>query len=322
MEEALISIIIPVYNVEKYLDRCISSVLNQTYQNLQIILVDDGSTDGSSDICDKYKAMDTGISVIHKKNGGAADARNRGLQIAEGEYVGFVDADDYIARDMYECLYEELKRRGCDIACCGRVNRYDKKAKLKSWVDYTKKQATYLNNEEAMRALLLYDDIDFSPCDKLFSFNVLKNICFPVGRSSEDIPVIYEAFKRSNGVVHIGAAKYNYCHRKGSSTGRGFYPRRMDYFYFIRDIYRDVIMNYSILSKEAEVMLQRALIVMWNDIKEANKISGSYILLEKRMKKLMIRSLPRYILNPYVSRNEYIKVLKGVVNCKWDNHCA
>lgn len=315
MEAALISIIIPVYNVERYLDRCISSVLNQTYQNLQIILVDDGSTDGSGDICDKYKTMDTRISVIHKNNGGAADARNSGLQIAEGEYVGFVDADDYIARDMYECLYEELLKSGCDISCCGRINHFEKNYRLKPKKDFTKEESTYLNNMQAIHALLLYDGIDFSPCDKLFRTKVLNGIRFPKGRTSEDLPVIYAAFKRANAVVHIGAAKYNYCHRKESSSGRMFYPRRMDHFYFIRDIYKDVIINYPRLRNEAEALLLRTMVFMWSDINEENKISKKYILLEKKMRKLVSRSLLRFFFNPYISKEECARAVK--INCNF-----
>ena len=121
MNKSLISIIIPVYNVEKYLDRCISSVLDQTYQNLQIILVDDGSTDNCSELCEKYKILDARVRVIHKSNGGAADARNMGLQIADGEYIGFVDADDYIAKDMYECLYETLKKVNVILPVVGEL---------------------------------------------------------------------------------------------------------------------------------------------------------------------------------------------------------
>ncbi len=313
MNKSLISIIIPVYNVEKYLDRCISSVLDQTYQNLQIILVDDGSTDNCSELCEKYKILDARVRVIHKSNSGAADARNMGLQIADGEYIGFVDADDYIAKDMYECLYETLKKSECDIACCGRVNRFEDNVKLKPQVDYVKKHVTILNNKEAMKALILFDGIDFSPCDKLFSIRVLKNIGFPSGRSCEDIPVIYKAFKQSNRIVHIGGAKYNYCHRKNSSSGKAFYPQRMDYFYFIRDVYADIMVNYPLLRKEAEVMMYRALIFMWSDIRRINKTSGKYISLEKKMKKLILRSLLRYILNPYISRNEYMKVIKELV---------
>lgn len=110
MKDDLISVIVPVYNVEKYLHKCINSILNQTYKNLEIILIDDGSTDNSGKICDEYALKDNRIKVIHKENGGLSSARNAGLDICSGDYIGFVDSDDYIAEDMYEYLYVNLKK--------------------------------------------------------------------------------------------------------------------------------------------------------------------------------------------------------------------
>ena len=110
MHKELISIIVPVYNVEKYVEKCINSIINQTYKNLQIILVDDGSKDNSGKICDEFKLKDNRIEVIHKNNGGLSDARNAGLKLAKGDYIGFVDSDDYIEADMYETLYNLIKK--------------------------------------------------------------------------------------------------------------------------------------------------------------------------------------------------------------------
>ena len=107
----LITVIVPVYNKVNYVTRCIDSILAQSYKNLQVILVDDGSTDGSSDICDEYAAKDSRVEVVHKKNGGLSSARNCGIRIAKGEYVGFVDADDYIDVEMYRTLYDEVKKK-------------------------------------------------------------------------------------------------------------------------------------------------------------------------------------------------------------------
>ena len=112
----LISIIVPVYNVEKYIRRCINSILNQTYQYLEIILVDDGSTDNSGLICDKYAHMDNRITVIHKKNGGLSSARNTGIDIAKGAYIGFIDSDDWIAPETYEVLYRNLVHYDADVS--------------------------------------------------------------------------------------------------------------------------------------------------------------------------------------------------------------
>lgn len=116
MEEKLISIIVPVYNVEKYLKECIDSVISQTYKNLEIILVDDGSTDKSGEICDEYSKKDSRIKVIHKENGGLSDARNVALDIAKGEYIGFVDSDDYVEKDMFETLYKLAEEHNTEIS--------------------------------------------------------------------------------------------------------------------------------------------------------------------------------------------------------------
>ena len=118
MEKPLISIIIPVYKVEKYLEKCIKSVLDQTYKNLQIILVDDGSPDNCGNICDNYAKIDNRIEVIHKANGGLSEARNVGLKVARGEYIGFVDSDDYVSNEMFENLYNTLISNDVDVSIC------------------------------------------------------------------------------------------------------------------------------------------------------------------------------------------------------------
>ena len=123
----LISIIIPVYNVEQYLSRCIDSVINQTYKNLEIILIDDGSTDDSGEICDEYALKDNRIKVMHKQNGGVSSARNEGLDISKGNYIGFIDSDDFIEKDMYEFLYDLLTKNNCDISCCNKFIFKDNK---------------------------------------------------------------------------------------------------------------------------------------------------------------------------------------------------
>ena len=120
-----ISIIIPIYNLEKYLDKCIKSILNQTFKDFELILVNDGSTDKSGVICDNYKKVDDRIVVIHKENGGTSSARNIGIDIARGKYIGFVDGDDYIHENMYYELYENLIKNNSDISICKFVRVYD-----------------------------------------------------------------------------------------------------------------------------------------------------------------------------------------------------
>ena len=122
----LISVIVPIYNVEKYLERCLDSIIKQTYKNLDIILVDDGSIDNSTKICDEYVKKDSRIKVIHKENGGLSDARNVGIDNSDGKYICFIDSDDYIELDMIENLYDGIVKNNANICCCGKLLEYEK----------------------------------------------------------------------------------------------------------------------------------------------------------------------------------------------------
>ena len=210
----LLSIIIPVYNVEKYLDRCIKSVLNQTYNNLEIILVDDGSTDKSPEICDKYAKNDTRIKVIHKKNGGVSEARNCGIEIAKGTYLGFVDSDDFIKENMYEFLMSALKRTNSDIATCGRFICDEKITYRK----YVSKKEVVLDAKNALQELLNGGIINEASYDKIYKKELFDNIRFPVGETNEDIVTIPFVIEKANKVVCTGVPLYYYCMNPTSIT--------------------------------------------------------------------------------------------------------
>lgn len=139
MEEELVSIIVPVYNVEAYLDRCLSSIISQTYHNIEVILVDDGSTDQSGELCDQYQKQDSRIRVIHKENGGLSDARNAGIQISGGSYIAFIDSDDYVREEYIGRMMEEAERTDCDVVICG----YSKKHASGESFDYIALPDTY-----------------------------------------------------------------------------------------------------------------------------------------------------------------------------------
>lgn len=176
----LISIVVPVYKVEKYLDRCIQSMTEQTYTNLEIILVVDGSPDKSSAICDAWAAKDSRVSVIHKENGGAGRARNDALDRAKGELIGFVDSDDYIAPDMYETLYA-LLQQGADIAECGYMTTEDDHTVFDEAGDvtfYTAEEAMDCNIQDTVFRQLIWN--------KLYRREVVGDIRFPVGRKIDD----------------------------------------------------------------------------------------------------------------------------------------
>ena len=181
--EKLVSIIVPVYNVEKYLSKCIDSILAQTYKNLEIILVDDGSKDNSGTICDEYSKKDKRIKIIHKPNGGISDVRNHGLKIATGDYIGFVDSDDYIAEDMFETLVSLLEKNDADISIVSFYEYYN--GKLIGVRE--NENVEIMNKVEAIKELLIDRKIQSYTWNKLFKKELFDGLQFPVGKNFEDI---------------------------------------------------------------------------------------------------------------------------------------
>lgn len=216
--ENLISVIIPVYNTEKYLHKCVDSVLHQTYQNLQIILVDDGSTDASGVICDSYAQKDRRVCVVHKRNGGLSSARNAGLAVAKGDYIGFVDSDDYISGTMYEELLSVAE--GTEDVCCARfvrVNEHD--------VFFPRNdphaEPGKISAPEYLRELLLHVG-DVSVCTKLFPREILQGKRFDERRLNEDLLFMVNLIPEISHVVYTGKVGYYYLTRSGStSSGYG-----------------------------------------------------------------------------------------------------
>lgn len=213
----LISIIVPIYNVEKYLEDCLISIINQTYINLEIILIDDGSTDNCGKICDEYSQKDKRIIVKHKKNGGVSSARNAGLEIAKGKYIGFVDPDDWITADMYEVLYNNIKKYNANISVC--------RHKIQTGRDVNNKienkdseDIIFLNSQQSMRYMLSYQDgYACGPCNKLYRREILKkfNDKYSIG---EDLLVNFEIYYNKNNVtVFDNNVKYFYYLREDSA---------------------------------------------------------------------------------------------------------
>ncbi len=211
-EARKISVIVPVYNVRSYLKRCIDSIISQSYYNLEIILIDDGSTDGSGEICDQYIGDDR-ITVIHQKNAGVSAARNRGLEIASGEFIGFVDSDDWIEADFFELLAKRQQVTESDITVIGFQLAYENTDKIKK-VEIP--EITY-NQEDAMVALWK-ENIGNYMWNKLFKKALFDEICFPSGKKYEDVRIAYKLFYNAKIVSCINACKYNYRMRKGAIT--------------------------------------------------------------------------------------------------------
>ena len=216
----LISVIVPVYKVEKYLDKCVQSIVNQTYKNLEIILVDDGSPDNCGAMCDIWVAKDNRIKVIHKANGGLSDARNAGMAVATGDWIAFVDSDDWIDAQMYQCLYEAMKTTDSDIAACGarRIWTNGKPAQeLRSMNGYC-----VLEKEDAMEALITSNGVVQTVWNKLYRRNVAESVLFPAGLIHEDEFWTWQVFAQAKRIVTLKESYYNYLQRDNSIMGAGF----------------------------------------------------------------------------------------------------
>ena len=213
MDDPKISIIVPVYKVEPYLRKCLDSIINQTYQNLEIILVDDGSPDNCGAICDEYAAQDGRIKVIHKENGGVSSARNAGLDAATGEWIGFVDSDDQVELDMFESLLRGAMVQGADIAICGFLSLLPGGM---TGNRFCCKQTVLFDTEEALQALLQNQDLSLSCCDKLAKRSLWKQLRFPNIKRSEDFLTICQLLERADHILCLPEIKYYYYNRPGS----------------------------------------------------------------------------------------------------------
>ena len=222
MSEALISVIVPVYKVEKYLDRCVSSIVNQTYKNLEIILVDDGSPDSCPEMCEDWAKKDGRIRVVHKENGGLSDARNAGLAVAKGEYISFIDSDDWISEDFYRVLYDTIARTGAELAECDFVTTAgDEPADRGSGKVHTK------NTLEAMESHLKDGMFRQVVWNKLYKRSVITAE-FDKGKYHEDVFWTYKIIASCKTLAHVERDMYFYFQREDSIMGAGYSVKRLD----------------------------------------------------------------------------------------------
>lgn len=224
----MISVIIPVYCVEQYLDQCISSVVSQTFANLEIILVDDGSPDRCGQICDDWALKDARISVIHKKNGGLSDARNCGIDASKGEYICFIDSDDYLDPYMLEQLYTAATKEHAQIAVCNYINEYEDPAdsslykNKESYQLQTNKTVsgkefiTWMKTEKYAFCVIM--------CNKLYRRELFQNLRFPTGKVHEDEFIFHRLIYPCSKIACISYAGYHYRRRNSSIMGYGGNP--------------------------------------------------------------------------------------------------
>ncbi len=269
MEKDLISIIIPVYKVEKYLEKCIESVLKQTYTNLQVILVDDGSPDNCGKICDEYAKKDSRIEVIHKVNGGLSDARNVGIAKAKGKYIGFVDSDDYIKEDMYEILINLIKEYDADVSIC---NLYDV-IEGKEYIRNKENGIKEYNRIDILKEVLLDKNIQSYAWNKLYKKELFNEIKYPIGKKYEDIGTTFYIFEKCNKVVVTSKPEYYYLKRADSLVNNVIESTVLDYTEIIIQRYLYTQKNIEELRKYNNYYLAKTLITAHNDIELLGSIS-------------------------------------------------
>lgn len=229
MNTPKISILVPVYNVEKYIKECLDSIINQTYQNLEIILVNDGSTDNSGNICDEYARKDTRIKVIHQKNQGLATVRNVSVAAATGDYIGFVDSDDFISPDMYKDLVTIAEDKNADIVMCnlGYVDQDGNEIpNYRSAKPITERELT--GTEFVTELSNNYNSIYVVTVDKLYRRNLFEGIRYPDGKINEDEAVIHRIAHKCKKIVFTSNAYYFYRQQPTSIMNKGFSLKKLD----------------------------------------------------------------------------------------------
>ncbi len=236
MNSPKISVIVPVYKVEPYLRKCLDSIVSQTYQNLEIILVDDGSPDNCGAICDEYAAGDERIRVIHKENGGVSTARNAGLAAATGDWIGWVDSDDWIELDMYEYLLKNAQEQEADIAVCSRHEVYRDRQVTLGWDNVEP-----LDRETGLKRLLENGAMQNTLWDKLWKRELFEGLSFPEGRNYEDIAIMHRLFLRAGRVVCLPGAKYHYVQRQGSIVADTTLNNRLDHYRASKERYDEMV---------------------------------------------------------------------------------
>lgn len=239
-QNILVTIIIPIYQAEEYVERCIQSVRNQTYKNLEILLIDDGSEDKSADICDRFAMLDSRITVFHKKNGGLSDARNYGIDRANGEYLAFIDADDYVTEDFIETLLDCCIRNKSDLAVCDycQVKGEEIPRSLKN----SEREVTL---EEALNEVCANSKghIMYTVAwNKLYQKNLFETIRYPVGKTHEDEAVIYKIYEKAQKIMVMDKKMYGYYMSPNGIMRRKYNKSRLDFLeiqkekiYYFRD---------------------------------------------------------------------------------------
>ena len=244
----LVSIIIPVFKVEKYIHRCLNSIINQTYRNIEVILIDDGSPDGSAAICEKFAVQDKRLKIYHKTNGGLSDARNYGIKHANGKYIVCVDSDDFVDCDYIEYLHNLIKKYGTSLSICRHRTIYNNG----SVKDYGSQGDTVLTNKECLERMLYHNGVDTSAWAKMYKSELFAKVEYPIGRIFEDIGTTYLLMLECEEIAVGYESKYNYVFHNSSIVNSAFSIKKFDLLDMTDKMAIDVLAVYPELGDAVE----------------------------------------------------------------------
>lgn len=310
-DEILVSVIIPVYNVEKYLPKCIESVLSQTHKLLEIILVDDGSTDNSGIICDKYLEIDERVKVIHKFNGGLSSARNVGIQNASGEFIAFIDSDDWIEITMIHKLLTSCWESGTLLSVCGSYVVFSKE-NIK--VRKCPSKSECLSLKEFWIKLLRNIEVDFISCDKLYHRSLWQNYKFPVSKIYEDIRVLYKVIEQTELISTVAEPLYYYRIRSTSIVSI-FNPQVFELVDVGKEIREYINKRYPYLAKQSFGFFIKQVCDVITIVKRQSKdIRYQYLKEEKLWKKILVKHFWEIIFSKEISAVVKLKTVLILTN--------
>jgi len=314
MDDIKISVIVPVYKVEKYLHRCVESIQKQTHKNLEIILIDDGSPDNCGDMCDELSKIDSRIKVVHKKNGGLASARNAGYDVATGDYISCIDSDDWIEPTMYEDMLRAMLKNDADISRCGYISEYG----YKSEVILPNNIEEVVSQEEYLAQTVRGGAFNGVVWNKIFKKSVLGELRHDETiKYAEDIPLIYEISKRVNKCVYVKKAFYHYIKNNSGSINATAYGLN-EYPYLAEKIFKEQVVGSTAYYNALDWLQLAVSAYLHNEIQNKNYADVDFsvrrFLLKYLLKIMCAKNISnfhkkRYILL-YFSKKMYYKMYK------------
>lgn len=311
-----ISIVVPVYNCEKYISNCINSILEQSFKDFELILVDDGSSDRSFEICESFAKKDNRVRAIHQPNSGVSRARNRGLDEAKGEYIGFVDGDDCVDKEMYERLYKNLADNNADISICGIVNYFVKKDGTTEKVRQSPVDGFWIfSGEQALKEALQSRLYSVNPVNKLFKRELFDKLRYPEGKISEDAFLIPVVISKAGKVVYDSKPMYYYLRRENSITTSNFSDSGWDVVEAYKNHLNMVSEKFPNLKKVAKFRYLWAYTYVIDKIMLSEN-SENYLEDFKKAFNFIKKNILQIIFNPYFSLKRKIAVMVLLINKK------